>query len=159
MSINNLKKSTAKTLLAVGILFLAVSCNKKSPEAVAEKFLNHMANAEFDQAKEVCDSQTASMIGMMAGMAGDNAKKEGEKEKIKIISSELNEAKDKAVVKYTSSKEEGEKTLNLSLIDGNWKVSMDKENDKKEEGKQDIENAFDEFEESLDSLGEEFSEE
>lgn len=162
MTLNNLKKSATKTLLAVGVFFLAVSCNKKQHEDVAERFLNHMANAEFEKAKEFCDEQTASMVSMMASFAGENTKESDKKEKVTIISSELNEAKDKATVKYTSTAEEGEKTIDLSLIDGNWKVSMDKENENKEQGTPNIEDALEGFEELSDSLEhfeEEFSEE
>ncbi|HLU51259.1 MAG TPA: hypothetical protein VKZ42_03780 [Flavobacteriaceae bacterium] len=154
MMTNNLKNLVTKTLLVLGVLFIAVSCGKSnSPEAVAEKFLNHMANAEFAEAKKLCDSDTAALVGMMEGMGGET-EMEGEKEKIEILSSTVDG--DNAVVKYTSSLEEGEKSLDLKKIDGEWKVSFDKENQNKEEGMdagmEELEGAMDELNEAMDTL-------
>src|SRR5690606_2374311 len=100
-----------------------------------------------------CDSDTAALVGMMEGMGGET-EMEGEKEKIEILSSTVDG--DNAVVKYTSSLEEGEKSLDLKKIDGEWKVSFDKENQNKEEGMDagmdELEGAMDELNEAMDTL-------
>lgn len=131
----NYTKFTSLLILFFALSTALVSCKKdeNNPEDVAEKFLTHLNNAEFGEAKKYADEATASMLGMLESFGGDNAKKEEENtEKITIIKSEITE--DKAVVTYTSSGEEGEKTLPLKKIDGTWKVSIDKENENKEGG-------------------------
>ena len=149
---NNFKNLATKSLLILGVLFMAVSCsNSNSPEAVAEKFLNHMANANFAEAKKLCDQETASIIGMLESMGGD-VDTEGTNEKIEIISSEING--DTAVVTYTSSLEEGEKSVDLKKIEGEWKVSFDKENQAKEEGMDEFDESMDQWEESMDEMEE-----
>ena len=131
--------TTITDFLFIGIFSLVTltSCsNEGNPEAVAEKFLNHINNGEFAEAKEYCDEQTASLIGMMESMAGD--KKNELKDsgvKTEIISSEVKE--DKATVKYkstggTKGATGAEQTLNLIKVDGKWKVTIDKENANKD---------------------------
>lgn len=141
MKTNTIKNIAGKAFLILGFLsfsFFASCSNDSNPEAVAEKFLNHVNKGEFAEAKEFCDEQTASLIGMMESMAGskkDELKDSGVK--VEIISSEVNE--DKAVVKYkTTGGKAGataaEQSLNLVKVDGKWKVTIDKENANKEGG-------------------------
>jgi hypothetical protein len=126
-------------LASLLILFFAlsttlVSCKKdeNNPKDVAEKFLTHLNNAEFGEAKKYADEATASMLGMLESFGGDKEKNEEKNtEKITIIKSEITE--DKAVVTYKISSEEEEKTLPMKKIDGLWKVSIDKEGQNKEE--------------------------
>lgn len=161
MKTNIIKGIASKAFLILGFLSFSffVSCsNDSNPEAVAEKFLNHVNKGEFAEAKEYCDEQTASMIGMLESMAaGKKDELKNNKEKIEIISSEVVE--DKATVKYKSTGGEAstdaEKTLNLVKVDGKWKVTIDKENANKEEGMKapagDVE-ATDSLETPVDSL-------
>lgn len=153
---NNLKNLVSRSLLILGVLFMAVSCsNSNSPEAVAEQFLNHMADANFAEAKKLCDTETASIIGMLESMGGD-VDAAGSDEKIEIVSSEIDG--DTAVVKYTSSLEEGEKSLDLKKIEGEWKVSFDKENQAKEEGMEGMDDSMNHFDEAMDELDETMNE-
>lgn len=133
-------KITTSSLLKValiGILFFNVSCTKENEaEQVAEKFLTHINNLEFKEAKEYCDDKTAPMIGMMeslSAMAKDLPKEE--KATFKITGSEIKD--DVATVKYNQTKggETKEEKLVLKKIDGQWKVSMNKEDANKEDGK------------------------
>lgn len=136
---NQIKRKATSLLKVVLIaaLFMNVGCSDKSEvEKVADKFLTHLNNFEFKEAKEYCDDKTASMLGMLEGfsaMAKDEAKKE-DKATFKIISSEVKD--DTATVKYSQTKEgeTKEEVLNLKKIDGKWKVSMNKEDAKKEGG-------------------------
>ncbi|MEZ0005233.1 hypothetical protein ABH942_000584 [Flavobacterium sp. 28YEA47A] len=141
MKTNTFRSIAGKAFLILGFLSFSffVSCsNDSNPEAVAEKFLNHVNKGEFKEAKEYCDEQTASLIGMMESMAG--AKKDELKKndaKVEIISSEVKD--DKATVKYKTvggkAETSAEQTLNLVKVDGKWKVTIDKENANKEGAK------------------------
>lgn len=135
----NFKNIANKTFLILAFVSFSffVSCsNDGNPEAVAEKFLNHINKGEFNEAKEYCDEQTASLIGMMESMVADKKEEmKNNKEKIEIISSEVKD--DKAKVKYKSTGGEAagvEKSLDLVKVDGKWKVTFDKENANKEQG-------------------------
>lgn len=140
MKTNTFRSIAGKAFLILGFLSFSffVSCsNDSNPEAVAEKFLNHVNKGEFAEAKEYCDEQTASLIGMMESMvAGKKDEMKKLDAKVEIISSEVTD--DKATVKYktTSTKEPAgtEQTLNLVKVDGKWKVTIDKENANKEGG-------------------------
>lgn len=142
MKTNTFKSIAGKAFLILGFLSFSffVSCsNDSNPEAVAEKFLNHVNKGEFKEAKEYCDEQTASLIGMMESMAA-GAKKDELKNndaKVEIISSEVKD--DKATVKYKTvggkAPNAAEQTLNLVKVDGKWKVTIDKENANKEGAK------------------------
>lgn len=133
-------KKSASSFLKVtlfGILLFNVSCSKENEaEQVAEKFLTHINNFEFKEAKEYCDDKTAPMIGMLeslSAMAKDMPKEE--KATFKITGSEIKD--DVATVKYNQTKggETKEEKLVLKKIDGKWKVSMNKEDSNKEDGK------------------------
>lgn len=141
MKTNNFKSIANKAFLILGFLsftFFASCSNDSDPEAVAKKFLDHVNKGEFKEAKEYCDEQTASLIGMMESMAGDKTKELKDQDvKTEIISSEVKE--DKATVKYKSTGGKAgatgaEQTLNLVKVDGKWKVTIDKENANKEGG-------------------------
>lgn len=133
----NIANKTFMLLAFVSFGFLASCSNDSNPEAVAEKFLNHVNKGEFAEAKEYCDEQTAQLIGMMESMvAGKKDEMKKLDAKVEIISSEVKD--DKATVKYktTSAKEPtaAEQTLQLVKVDGKWKVTIDKENANKEGG-------------------------
>ncbi len=142
MKTNNFKSIANRAFLILGFLsftFFASCSSDNDPEAVAEKFLNHVNKGEFKEAKEYCDEQTASLIGMMESMAGDKTKElKDQNIKTEIISSEVKD--DKATVKYKSTGGKAgattgaEQTLNLVKVDGKWKVTIDKENANKEGG-------------------------
>lgn len=129
-------------MLFVALLSMSmmVSCSSgNSPEDVAKNFLELTSKGEFEKAKEYCDEDTAALLAMAESLAGKMKEEMGDKNtKIEIISSEVNEEGDKATVKYTETKEgeetSPEKSVQLKKIDGDWKVSMDKEGMKKEDG-------------------------
>lgn len=136
----NFKNIANKTFMLIAFVsfgFLASCSNDSNPEAVAEKFLNHVNKGEFKEAKEYCDEQTAQLIGMMESMvAGKKEEMKNADAKVEIISSEVKE--DKATVKYKISNPKepatAEQTLQLVKVDGKWKVTIDKENMNKEGG-------------------------
>lgn len=128
-----ISKNWTRSILIMGLLLVVISCNKEDgPEKVAEKFLTHISKAEFAEAKEYCDEKSGGFLDMMAGMVGENKPTDEEAGKVEIIKSEINE--DKAKVTYKNSNEEGEKTLDLVKVEDKWLVTIDKENQNKEEG-------------------------
>jgi len=121
-------------MLAILSMALFVSCGKgNGPEGVAEKFLVSSTKGEFGEAKKYCDETTGAMMGMAEGMMTPEQKEEAKKKEVKveIISSE--EKDDTAKVKYklmAEGEEPIEKDLDLKKIDGEWKVTMNKEGQK-----------------------------
>jgi len=118
------------SLLAV-LSFSLFSCSGNGPEGVAEKFVVLTSQGDFTEAKKYCDESTAAMMNMAETLVA--GKKEELKEKNKdikvdIISSDVKD--DKATVKYNIVNGETtseEKQIDLKKIDGEWKVSLNKE--------------------------------
>jgi hypothetical protein len=115
-------------LLLVAFAVVAFhSCTKSgdSPEAVAEKFLQHLYKNEFTEAKAFGTESTGQYLDMLksfADMSGD-AKKEVEDVKIENLKAETDG--DKAMVTYTIDGKEDQ--LPLIKQDGKWLVNMSKE--------------------------------
>ena len=133
------KKPIMLFLMLMSMTML-VSCSGNGPESVAKKFLELTNKGEFDKAKEYCDKDTAKLIGMAAAMAGDEIEENKDNNvKIVIVSSDVNEEEGKAIVTYKAIEEgqteetASEKQIDLVKIDGDWKVTIDKENMKKEQ--------------------------
>lgn len=134
---NQIKRKATSLLKVVLIaaLFMNVGCSDENEvEKVADKFLTHLNNFEFKEAKEYCDDKTASMLGMLEGFSAMAKDQKADKATFKITGSEVKD--DNATVNYTqtSGKETKEEVLNLKKIDGKWKVSMNKEDANKESG-------------------------
>lgn len=127
--IKKLKKHLLVPFLAVSLILVSCGKDENGPEAVSEKFLNHIENGDFNEAKAYCDETTGSMIGMLASFQDAMPKKE-QVVPVVIISSEVKD--DFATVTYKASKEEEEK-ITLKKIDGVWKIAINKENQKKED--------------------------
>lgn len=133
------KKPIMLFLMLMSMTML-VSCSGGGPEGVAKKFLELTNKGEFEKAKEYCDEDTAALIGMMENMAKDKIEEmKDNNAKIVIISSDVNEEEGKAKVTYKSIEEDQkeedvkESQLDLVKVDGDWKVTIDKENMKKEQ--------------------------
>lgn len=114
------------SLVIVAIVIVAVSaCGNKSnsPEAVAEKFLNHLNKKEYAEAKKLGTEQTKQMLDMMESFSGMGNKTEAKEVKIENLKCETTE--DKAKCTYTA--EGKNETIDLVKQDGNWLVDMKKE--------------------------------
>lgn len=114
---------------------LLVSCSGNGPEGVAKKFLDHTNKGEFTEAKEYCDEQTAKLLNMAESLGGDAVEELKKQEvDVEILSSEVSEDGNTAKVRYKSTEngEVTEKEIDLIKIDGDWKVTMNKEDTKKE---------------------------
>ena len=135
------KRNPLMLFVALLSMSMMVSCsgNGNGPEDTAKNFLELTNKGEFEKAKKYCDEDTAALLSMAESLGGKMKEEMKDKNtKIEIISSEVNEEGDKATVKYTETKEgeetSAEKSIQLKKIDGDWKVSMDKEGMKKEDG-------------------------
>lgn len=118
--------------ISVCFALVQLSCTGNSPEPVAKGFLEAMSDYDFEEAKTYCDNGTAGLVGMLESLSKMSDDKEEKKDvSITIISSEINE--DKATVTYITDKNSNEQQLLLRKIDGEWKVSMGKEDLKKEQ--------------------------
>ncbi|MDD2411392.1 MAG: DUF4878 domain-containing protein [Bacteroidales bacterium] len=125
-----------KKVLSLVLVFAAVvsfsSCKKSGPEAVAEAYLTNIAKMDFEKAKEFVteDSKaTIDFLAQMAGMAGEEAKKQATEAKVEIKDMKCEVTEDKAVCNctvVTGEKSEAE-TLNLVKEGDKWLVVQTKE--------------------------------
>ena len=143
-----MKKLIKLSLVAVAIITL-VSCGGKSstPEAVAEKFLDHLNKQEYAEAKKLGTEATGEYLDMLASLSEMAPEEEVETPEITDLTCEENE--DKATCTY---KTDGQtQTINLVKQDDKWLVNMTKENPM-----DDIDMDFDdEIEEIADEVEEE----
>ncbi len=119
------------SVLAILSLTLFVSCSGGgTPESVAEKFILASSKGDFEEAKKYCDEKTGSMLGMMAGSMSEKDKEEAKKMDVKfeVVSSDVKE--ETAVVKYkmtAKGETSPEQSMDLKKVDGDWKVTINKE--------------------------------
>ncbi len=114
-----------KNLLNLVVVFLAVfalnACKSTdTPEAVAEKYLKHVANQEWAEAKKLGTESTQNMLDMISGFGG-----EAQKVDVKIEDMNCNVEGDEAECTYKENGEEG--IINLVKVDGKWLVDQKKE--------------------------------
>ncbi len=119
-----MKKLFSLVIAAIVVVAFA-SCGNKAntPEAVAEKYLNHLNKKEFDEAKKLATEETGQMLDMMKSFSGVGGTQEVKEVKIENMKCETTE--DKSVCKYNADGKE--ETLNLVKKDGKWLVEQKKE--------------------------------
>ncbi|MBV7441464.1 DUF4878 domain-containing protein [Weeksellaceae bacterium TAE3-ERU29] len=130
-----MKKGLGLIMLLCSLFF--VSCSGNKPGTVAEKFLTNLEKGNFEEAKKYSDESTAKLLDMVISFGGEKLKeeiknKEGNAPKIEIVRVEEND--DKATVYYKEEGAEKENKIDLKKIDGDWKVSMNKEDGKEGAG-------------------------
>ena len=130
-----MKRGLFLVMLLCSLFF--ISCSGNKPGTVAEKFLTNMESGNFEDAKKYCDESTGKLLDMIIGLGGEKMKEDIEKNKgnipeIKIT--RVEEKDDKATVYYKQGEEEKESKLDLKKVDGDWKVSIDKESGKEDLG-------------------------
>lgn len=119
-----------KTLLVItGIAFVVSSCSKSDEEQVrdvATSFLTAAAEQDFEEAASYCDESTKELLNSLQGLIKAAAAKQKKEEpaEIEIVNVEVIE--NEAHVTYTEDQGENQ-DLYLVKIDGEWKVSIDKE--------------------------------
>lgn len=121
-----MKKLINLVIVAFVIVAFAACGNKKnSPEAVAEKFLNHKNKKEYAEAKKLGTDNTKQMLEMLESFENMDKKAEPAKE-IKIENMKCEVKGDSAKCTFTENGVEGQ-PLDLVKKDGNWLVDMRKE--------------------------------
>ncbi|MDD3876816.1 MAG: hypothetical protein PHT69_09355 [Bacteroidales bacterium] len=113
-----------KIVLSLVVVFLAVlalnSCkDANSPEAIAEKYLTHMAKHEWEQAKALGTEDTQSMIAFKM----DSEEGEGAEAKIEDMKCTVTEETAVCTCKLDGA----DRTLNLVKAEDKWLVDEKKE--------------------------------
>lgn len=123
--------------LAAIILMVTVltSCNKNSPEAAAEKWLNSFYQMDYTAAKELSTEETKKQIDQkiqietMMGGGAEEAKKEAKNEKV-TIKETTNTSDTSATVTYLLSKDTTNvKTLKMVKRGDKWLAQWSKMDD------------------------------
>ena len=114
-----------KKLLSLAVVFLAIvalnACKSSdSPEAIAEKYLNHIAKQEWAEAKKLGTENTQQLVDMLASFGGNAEVKEVKIEEMKC------EVNGEAAVCNFKSNGEADK-LDMVKKDGKWLVDQKKE--------------------------------
>ncbi len=112
-------------MLVAFAVFAFTSCKQagETPEAVAEKFLKHLNNKEWAEAKVLGTEATGQFLEMMKSLSEMSGEEEAKDVTIENLVAEVDG--DKAVVSYTiDGKDE---SLPMKKVDGKWLVNMDKE--------------------------------
>jgi len=108
------------------LTYLIMACSNSGPGTTAEKFMTHLAKAEFTEAKQYASKSTGELVEMMGKMGAAMGGKMNEEKDFNFILEEENIEDDKATVKFR--KKDGGKidTVHLIKVDGDWKVHEDK---------------------------------
>jgi hypothetical protein len=114
-----------KNLLGLVVVFFAVvalvSCKgSDGPEAVAEKYLQHIAKQEWADAKKLGTENTAQLVDMLASFGGAAEVKE-----VKIEEMKCEVTEETAVCNFKSNGEADK--LDMVKKDGKWLVDQKKE--------------------------------
>lgn len=115
-------------VVLVVLVFMNACKSDDKPEAVAEKFLNHLNKQEWSEAKKLGTEATGQMIDMMESlskMGGEAAKPKADVKPVTIKDTKVDG--DKATCNYCCDDKGAEGKVNVVKVDGKWKVDMKKE--------------------------------
>ena len=119
-------KSGLRSLTIMAFTYFLAACSSSSPGDTAEKFMTHLAHAEFTEAKQYASTSTGELVEMMGKMgAAMGGKMENDKD-FKFVLEEENIEGDKATVKFRKKEEGKIQTVHLVKVDGDWKVHEEK---------------------------------
>lgn len=116
-------------LLIAGIAITTWSCSKSDEDQVrdvATSFLTASAENDFEEAVSYCDESTKEFLNTFKGLVKAAAAKQKKEEPAEIEIVNIEFIENEAHVTYTEDQGE-EQDLYLVKIDGEWKVSIDKE--------------------------------
>lgn len=106
--------------IAASLGLILSSCqSKNTPEYVADKFLTHLSNGEFEEASVYATEQTGQMLSMADAFAGDMMEERGKHDD---LTCEIEG--DKAICTYKIGDEID--SIDLVKQDGKWLVHQDK---------------------------------
>lgn len=119
-------KLTTRSLAIITLSALILACSNSGPGTTAEKFMTHLAKAEFTEAKQYASKPTGELVEMMGKMGAALGGKMNEEKDFNFILEEEKVEGDKATVKFR--KKDGGKieTVHLIKAEGDWKVHEEK---------------------------------
>ena len=107
-------------VFAFAVVALIACKGGETPEAVAEKYLNHIAKQEWAEAKKLGTENTQQLVDMLASFGGNAEVKDVKIEEMKC------EVNGEAAVCNFKSNGEADK-LDMVKKDGKWLVDQKKE--------------------------------
>jgi hypothetical protein len=119
-------KPGLRTLAITTFTFFLVACSSTSPGDTAEKFMTHLARAEFTEAKQYASTSTGELVEMMGKMGAAMGGKMEDDKDFKFVLEEENIEGDKATVKFRKKEDGKIQTVHLVKVDGDWKVHEEK---------------------------------
>lgn len=112
-------KHIASLVLTLTFALLLSGCGSSGPSATAEKFFAALADKNIDEAKAYVMPAQRDMLGFFALAPSDElAKLKG----VKAVREEIDG--DRAKVYLVHPTEEGEESIDLRKVDGEWLVDM-----------------------------------
>lgn len=135
-----MKKLAGFITMLLGALFMA-ACSSSSPSDVAKKAYGYIQDENYEDFVDLLyitpgeDAEKAkqdkeSLVLLMAGLSKQNSEKKDKVKSYEVISEEIDENGEKAVVTMKVVYEDGkekEETTNLQKDeDGNWKIKLSK---------------------------------
>lgn len=129
-------KKTLALYIAVLTLVITTSCNKSSPETVAEKFLTSFYEMDYGEAKKYATDKTKSVLTTIENLKDKFLQTaQGDLKTIKVHVVNVQEDGDKATITYDLSDGDGMaaktikgKKLYMVKEKGEWKVNFTKDN-------------------------------
>jgi len=115
-----MKKLFNLVVVLLAVLAFNACGDKNAPEAVAEKYLQHIAKKQWEEAKKLGTESTHQMVDMLSSFGDDAEVKELTVTDMKC---EVND--DAASCTFKSNGEEDK--LDLVKVDGKWLVDQKKE--------------------------------
>jgi len=122
-------KSISRTVVGFTILsfsLLIAACSNSGPGDTAEKFMTHLARAEFTEAKQYASKPTGELVEMMGKMGAALGGKMKDDKDFKFILEDESIDGDKATIKFRKKEGGDVETMHLIKEDGDWKVHEEK---------------------------------
>ena len=119
-----MKKVFTGMLFALIIGALSSCSTSDAPKVVATKFLNAIADKNFEEAKKLATSESAQVIDLVASFS-QGANQTEEKPNFEVTSEKIEG--EVATVMFKSAGKDKEESLKLRMVDKQWKVSMSKQ--------------------------------
>lgn len=135
-----MKKFVGFITLLFGALFLA-ACSSSTPSDVTKKAYGYIQDENYEsfvdllyvapgEDAEKTKKEKESLVYLMKGLSGQDSDKKDKVKSYEVISEEIDETGEEAIVKmkvvYENGKEKEEKTKLKKDEDGNWKIQLSK---------------------------------
>lgn len=129
-------KKILSILFAVVCMYMMAACTAEAPTSVTETYLNDLMNGKYQELvdnlhfkNEMSTEDKQNLVLMLESKAEKTVEKNGAIQGYEIVSEEISEDGESAVVKYNlkyAEKTEANQKVNLVKVDGKWMVSSGK---------------------------------